>query len=436
MPESLLVINSFTFIICSLSAFSLFVPVFSGYMLALFMMILSIASSLLSKSSDDIEAKKRFKEQLMPVTRAVCIFVILCTAATLVVAVGSDVDIRGLGRGISSLIIKHIILWTWYLTFWWRLSQRAAYRQVFAYTFVSLALVNLAYCILQRQFGVDWLHGFEGRLPEGRFSGGVFRVSGFMGHPLTLAYCQALASVAALGLSRSVVEKWEKFAWLIGSIGCAAVVLISGSRGPQLTLILAFLISFPVRILVGRWKLTLLIALLVGFLGVKYNIFARFTELTQSGMGGDARWVHWQVFWNIFTDNLWVGIGPGGRDAAISAYYLAFGHSDKIMLAHNAYLQYAAEYGVLGLLGLGYWIVSWCRLAKSAPRVSRVLWALIFLICFGALTQNNLQDSEFVLALTVWMMLLITVEVERGEPAAGRRAKAQDLLSREGRKSP
>ncbi len=429
-------INRFTFIICSLSAFSLFVPVFSGYMLALFMMILSIISSLLSESSDDIEAKKRFKERLRPVTRAVCIFVILCAAATLVVAVGSDVDIRGLGRGISSLIIKHIILWTWYLTFWWRLARRAAYRQVFAYTFVSLALVNLSYCILQRHFGLDWLHGLEGRLPEGRFSGGVFRVSGFMGHPLTLAYCQALASVAALGLSRSVVEQWEKFAWLIGAIACAAVVLISGSRGPQLALILAFLISFPVRSIVGRWKLTLLISLLVGFLGVKYDIFARFTELTQSGMGGDARWVHWQVFWKIFSDNLWVGIGPGGRDAAISAYYLAFGHSDKIMLAHNAYLQYAAEYGVLGLLGLGYWIFSWCRLAKSAPRVGRVLWALIFLICFGALTQNNLQDSEFVLALTVWIMLLITVEVEHGEPTAGRRAKAQDLFSGEGRKSP
>ncbi len=426
---------SFAFIICSLSAFSLFVPVFSGYMLALFMLILSIASSFQQKSIDEIDAKKLFTERLMPVTHAVFVFVILCSAATLIVALSSNTDMRGLSRGISSLIIKHIILWTWYLTFWWRLSFRSNYRQVFACSFLILALVNLAYCLLQRSFGLDWLHGFEGRLPDGRFSGGVFRVSGFMGHPLTLGYCQALAAVAALGLFRSVGERWEKIAWLIGSVSCAVVVLISGSRGPQLALILSIFLSFPFRSIAGRWHLALMLLLVVGLLGVKYDIFARFAELTQSGFGGDARWIHWQVFWKIFTDNPLVGIGPGGRDAAISAYYLTFGHSDKIMLAHNAYLQYAAEYGVLGLLGLGFWIVSWCRLAKSARRVGRVLWAIIFLTCFGALTQNNLQDSEFILALTVWIMLLVTVEVESDEPTAGRRAQAQDLLSREGRKS-
>jgi O-antigen ligase len=372
----------------------------------------------------------------MPVTRAVFIFAIFCSVATLAVALSSDADRKGLMRGISSLMIKHVILWTWYLTFWWRLATRASYRQVFACSFVGLALVNLAYCLLQRRFGLDWLHGLEGRLPDGRFSGGVFRVSGFMGHPLTLAYCQALAAVAALGLFRSVRERWEKFAWLIGSMSCAVVVLVSGSRGPQLALILSLFLSFPIRSIAKRWDVTLLILLVVGFLGVNYGIFERFTELTQTGMGGDARSVHWQVFWKIFTENLWVGIGPGGRDTAISAYYLAFGHDDKIRLAHNAYLQYAAEYGVLGLLGLSFWVVSLCRVAASSRLVGRVLWALIFLTCFGALTQNNLQDSEFVLALTVWMMLLVTVEVESGEPTAGRRAQAQDLLSREGRKSP
>ena len=168
--------------------------------------------------------------------------------------------------------------------------------------------------------------------------------------------------------------------------------------------------------------------MILAALAVSIGAFSRFQELFNNGLGGDARFTHWSVYWHIFNDHRLHGIGPGAPEQAISAYYFRAGADDTIKLAHNAFLQCAAEYGVLGLTGMLFWISSWARLVRSVHYVKRGVFGLLFILVCGGVTQNTIQDSEFVLSLTIWTMLLVAKEVDLSGIAAGR-AKIKDIVT-------
>jgi len=419
-------------IISILSGFALFVPVFSGYLLALLMMIISCFITFYPAAAADSELKSRFYKQLTEVSRALLIFTALCGFSCMMAYILGNHQGKDLVRGYLHFLAKNPVMWFAYLSFYWRFASQDKSRLYFARSFALFSLINLFYCLFQRSFGIDWIHGFSAILPDNRLSNGVYRVSGFMGHPLTLGYCQALASLAGLGVGGVCLRKQEKIAWQLGAAAALIVVLISGSRGPQIVMLIGLSALFPVSVLAKYWKSTLILAPVLALMAVKYGIFSRFYELSTANLGGDMRMTHWMVYWRIFKDHFLFGIGPGGQDAAISAYYFSLSASDNIKLAHNAFLQYGAEYGLFGVVGLCVVIVAWIRLALRTVVIRRTILVVILATLLGALTQNNLQDSEYVLSFTIWLMLLVTLEVEVRESSKTRRTEAKDSLAREG----
>ena len=407
-------------------------PVFSGYFLAMIMLVVALIGKLVANSPDDVPLRRRFQSQLSGVSTAIVIFAATSALSCLALYILGRDNGSDLTRGYLHFFAKNFVLWFAYLSFYWRFAKNDGNRLNLARSFAFFSLINLTYCLLQREFGFDWARGFSAALPANRLSNGVYRVSGFMSHPLSLGYCQALACVSAFGMASACPHRWEKIAWRVGALSALIVVLISGSRGPQVVLLIGLMALYPTSYLLRRWKLSLVATLLISVLAVKFGIFKRFYELSTTNFGGDMRITHWAVYWQIFKANILFGIGPAGQEAAISAYYSSMGASDKIKLAHNAFLQHGADYGVLGLLGLAVLFGAWIRLALRMLRVDRVLWSMIVVTVLGALTQNNLQDSEYVLAFTIWLMLIVTIEVETGESSEARRAKAQDRLAREG----
>ena len=415
-----------------LSTLAMFTPVFSGYVLGFLMLLMALFNYFSRETDGNIEIRKKFQRSLLPISNGALIFwTAILLAAFLAAATTPSIDSKALRQALGNFTVKYVVLWFIYLTFWWRLAAVKNLWRVFTFSYAIVAVIHLGYCVIQRQYGVDWGHGFGSVLGSNRFAYGVYRISGFVGHPLTLGYCQVLALIASLHFFLKAENHSEKIAWLAAVLSPAVVLLLSGSRGPQAVTLVGILVSVPLSSFRKYRRLLALLSLTLMLLGWQFGIFSRFLEIFTAGSGGDLRGIHWRVHWNIFMDHPLVGIGPGTFRSAISAYYFSFGADDNIKLAHNAFLQFAAEYGLIGLVGVGVWLSSWYRVASNSCDSKRAFWSLLTVTVFGGLTQNNLQDSAFVYALTIWTMILAAHEVLRnGYPAT--EPKIDNLLTREG----
>jgi O-antigen ligase len=178
-----------------------------------------------------------------------------------------------------------------------------------------------------------------------------------------------------------------------------------------------------------RWKWILSAAIIFISSFVLSGSWRRFEELLNAGYGGDGRMMHWRVFYSIFMDHPIFGIGPGTPKQAISAYYIRLGGDDKIMLAHNAFLQFAAEYGVIGLMGFLYLLFKVFASSCAMHQLRGGAFALFGVLLLGALTQNNIQDSQFVFAFILWFSISALIEVRSKYEQSGRN-KIDNFIAR------
>jgi O-antigen ligase len=396
------------------------------------MLILAFVFWRSREFQDDNPYLTDFLALLAPISRSSFVFwLILVFSAVVSFVISEQAELKPLINSLGNFFVKYVLLWFAYLSFWWRVRASDRTWIIFSRSYALFSAVNAIYCLIQRQTGVDWAHGLGHFLGEHRFAYGVYRVSGFMGHPLTFGYCQVLALVSSLFLFSVSERREEKIAWFIAFTSAFFVLLISGSRGPQLVAIIGSVLLMPLTFWKNRWKeLGVALAILLA-LGWQIGFFDRFVELFSQGSGGDIRAIHWSVHWQIFRDHFWFGIGPGTPKSAISAYYFALQANDNIRLAHNTFLQCAAEFGVLGLLGMCIWLLAWVHVGFRSSKSRRVLFVVFVVTALSGLTQNNLQDSAFVLGLTTWTMILASYEVSRRVSNFGT-VKNSDNLSREG----
>lgn len=357
-----------------------------------------------------------FKRALAPISRASLVFWFFLVLATLGSSFLAEYsDLKEMRRGLGNFFVKYVLLWFVYLSFWWRVASSERNWKAFSFAYAFFSVVNLIYCVAQWRLGLDWAHGFGARLGDHRLAYGVYRVSGFMGHPLTLGYCLILALVASIQFAKLSERRQEKFAWSTAAICSLAVLFISGSRGPQLIALAACLLMFPRDVLKRRWRTVLALFCLAILVGWSVGLFHRFFELLTVGFGGDTRFIHWSAHWQMFKDHPWFGIGLGAPESAISAYYLALQASDNIKLAHNAYLQCAADFGIVGVFGLLIWLTAWLRVSSGMREGRTGLLVLFVVSVLGGMTQNNLQESAYVLGLTIWTMVITSFEVATRE---------------------
>src|SRR5262249_36126208 len=98
---------------------------------------------------------------------------------------------------------------------------------------VASVLIGL-YMLGQRSWGWDWIHGFGAKIGEHRFAYGVYRASGLMGHPLSLAYnCMLLALLSfAQGLWLWTRDRPSAWTWIAISAVNLGLIGLTGSRYP------------------------------------------------------------------------------------------------------------------------------------------------------------------------------------------------------------
>ena len=274
-----------------------------------------------------------------------------------------------------------------------------------------LFTINFVYMLVQRYTGIDWTHGFGATLPPNRFAYGVYRVSGFMGHPLTLSFNLVTLFVTFVGLRLDPKFGWSqdeaRLLTFIGAI-CGISLLVTGSRWPFIVAIASIGLSEGRRLL-GWYKQLGLGATALGvFLFFEKSIIGRFSEVLSPSVPIELRFerlVFWKVHAKMFLDYPVFGVGMGASEAAKLQYYSALGYNGNTYNAHNVFLQTLADSGLIGLSGLLVFVVSFLMAirkirGKCGEVALRYVWVSMIL---GALMQNTLRDSEYI--FSIWFSL-------------------------------
>lgn len=315
----------------------------------------------------------------------------------------------------GDLFVKRCAVWL-VLPLAASIATRRGWRLERSLSIYGVVLVGyLVYGFIQRYTGLDLVHGASARLPDHRLGYGVYRVSGFMGHPVSLSYSLMLISVTLMALLARFGGSWsgkKKRLWALILVLNFALLLISGSRWP-LAIVLGVAASLLApRLWHWRWWALAGTALLTVLAWIEGTALSRLGEIFQgegSILDKIPRLIFWKIHWQMFRDQPLAGVGYASAEKAALDYYAANNlqsYFEKYS-AHNIYLQTAADSGLIGIAGLvlflGYFVFAAQRLGAAG---TSVLWVLAA-VCIGGLLQNNLRDSTSLFALWLCMAMIV-----------------------------
>lgn len=214
----------------------------------------------------------------------------------------------------------------------------------------------------------------------------------------------------ALLISAGLLVSWSRGGWLAFVAAVAVVVLAHTRRAAPLVLALAALAALAVLVLGGVDLLPPSVAGRLADLREYVGLvdIAR-SEVTDANFSVIERIAHWQAALGMWRDHLWLGVGTGNYAVAYAAYnlprwYEPLGH------AHNVYLNFAAEAGLLGLLAyLWLWLASLWQAVRTAALDDRFA-AAVGAGVLGALVHasvHNLFDNLWVQHIYLTLALLL-----------------------------
>ncbi len=235
-------------------------------------------------------------------------------------------------------------------------------RMIVILALLLLAVAQVGAGLRQFQVGDEWM-------PFGlpRAIGGS-RASGMFISPIHLA--GYLEVVGLFAVSFTVWSAWKVWARVVTgylAIVCYLGVAITGSRGGYLSTAFSLFIFTVIslwtlrRVAPHRFRgaafiatLTLLLALIVGFVAIRQDAFlsTRLDRLFGDVEGTrDVRFYNWQATLDQFRVSPVVGTGAGTH-----LYYGRLFRRTQIQAdpehAHSDYLELLAEYGIIGLIGM------------------------------------------------------------------------------------
>ncbi|MCX6116320.1 MAG: O-antigen ligase family protein [Proteobacteria bacterium] len=410
--------------IVPLSVTAMILPVFSGYLVTFLMLVFFLASKYLTPKEGlnrsiggSVHNSSTVSSEYGLWSHYLYYFFALL-AVTLFLPLALDFEHQTWSNLKKALeyfahsLIKYGFLW-WFMTAYFNADLKSSQRTI-EYLCKSVGIISFlhfAYCLAQRSYGIDWVHGFSATLPPNRFAYGVYRVSGFTSHPLTIGYQLCLIVVLANFLM--VDKRLSLFSRRIAGTGLIfslLTILISGSRGPMLVSAIIAIVQNIRFLLRHKGVVAISGVIFLVVVGKFTNIISRFSEIGALSQSGDSRTTDWTVYLTAFKSHLLFGLGPVNFSEAISAYYAQLNADAKIGLAHNFYLQIGAELGLVGLLAFAIWICNWFRHAKLMRKRHEkcAMYSILGVMIISGITQSALKDSEVLytlIAVTHWVLI-------------------------------
>lgn len=232
-----------------------------------------------------------------------------------------------------------------------------------------------------------------------------YRLNGFYGHPMIYAgFACVSMPIFFLGLLLSSFSKLFKFSVLLIFLFCGYVVLLNGTRGAWLALLICF--SLALLVYIRNISIPVLLAilgslLLVFSLSTHNTISSRVSSLTDAGISTNSERIRlWKSSFAMFKDHPVTGVGMGVfKDAYPKKYIHKDSKEPNLTRAHSNFFQILGENGSTGLTGFflffGYLLV-WSLIKFIKTREDTYFMA--FLSTLGlmlqGLTEFNLAHSN------------------------------------------
>jgi hypothetical protein len=217
----------------------------------------------------------------------------------------------------------------------------------------------------------------------------IKRLDGFGMTANRFAYTLILGIPMAFYLAQKLRSAPLRWLYLLYIPGAILVVILSGSRGMFVALLVAgfallwlLLKGEPIgKARVSRTRLFVSIGYSrrtsSGPIGQLRHVvesqlerILTITDAVESDVGG--RWNIWVAGFGVFLDNLWVGVGSGHFSRAIIPFFegdvFVFSFLGAGAAAHNTFLAIAVETGTIGLLIFGAMLFALMRNMRGIGR--------------------------------------------------------------------
>lgn len=258
---------------------------------------------------------------------------------------------------------------------------------------IIITSIVAIYSIVQHYTGLDIYHSWK-MLPEAGTN--KFRSEGNFSIPLTYGFYTMVISFLSFSLASYEKNKNWRIFYYLATFLCITGNLFSYTRGTFLAQIFGFIVYFIFR---GKGKIKLELPLVIAYFILIYfvdpNILHRAKYITQAQniASTDIRTVIWTTSFRIFLDYPIFGIGVGNFKIFYEKYLTVpseiFGH------AHNDFLNYAVNMGVLGLLVFIFlWVVIWFYFKNRFKQIQGDFFKPILLSAL-VITSAYLLSAQF-----------------------------------------
>lgn len=322
----------------------------------------------------------------------------------------------------------------------WRLKR--SYFRTFWFSFLSV-LTFLAGCavVIMRNLPFAGLLDHLGIVGgEAEFDRSRLFYSWYSAHDAAGAiYTMGCLIPLAILIEGKVGGRFKTYVWIL-LFGCLAGLALTYSRSGYLGLIAGALVLFPLRQLRRTFKIGLLVGVpMIVILLSNSSFLARIDTITDPNWGTNAnRFVVWRDALYDFTESPIIGIGFGRYNDMRRQFkgvpglvYVATAgdieNSDST--AHNSYLHFMAEGGIVGLfVSMFIWWCAWAELSfhdRKLPRsylhpfrrAAKGSLAAMMVFCFF---DHALGSGSGVLMLMT--LIGLTLAASRAELFASKRS--------------
>ncbi len=244
----------------------------------------------------------------------------------------------------------------------------------------------------------DSYHGREDAMEDMTF--GTYAAVGFYNINTYCIYILQVFPFVLYTLARKVNKKIRFLAMYCG-IMCMLFVLVNGSRGSSLALVLMFS-TFVLLMMKGGKRgisIAFIITGIVVFLFVEYGDILleviKYRTQNSSMFEDNSRIILWEKSMELFFDSFCIGTGVGSMVPAMHAQ----GNSFTIYYSHNLFVELLMQFGVIITLVCCYYF---CYLFIHARKLNYLPNKILLYSALFSLPLYSIVNSEYTHIHFVW----------------------------------